>query len=310
MSAAQETVAVDDIYRDPTTEHWLDGWGVNFYLTTIPVSAIDFTASRAYQNRGDATTIKEHVDSIATMMGDPAYTVPPIVVTSGKRGSLVVIDGNHRGLAAVKAGRSELHAYVVASDDRTVHLMAMAANARNAQHVTIEMRDRLIVASVAGGLPQSVVAAQWGISADAVGFIRRTSQGRSNLHSIGVDVRQVGSKKAEVASQLDREHLVAIGPKLIAEVSGEQLRSIKQEIESAPPSGQIEAAKAAARRVSEARAAGNTPAAKRRASAAGMSAVRVVNSITKVTAAIQGRPELAKDEKVAAALSSLAKVVK
>ena len=56
MSAAQETVTIDDIYRDPTTEHWLDGWGVTYYLTMIDVAQIDFTASRRYQNRGGATT--------------------------------------------------------------------------------------------------------------------------------------------------------------------------------------------------------------------------------------------------------------
>ena len=145
MSAAQETVTIDDIYRDPTTEHWLDGWGVTYYLTMIDVAQIDFSASRLYQNRGGVKTVQEHVDAIANMMADPAYTVAPLVVTQTRRGALLVIDGNHRGLAAVKANRGQLHAYIVKSDEQTLGMMAMAANARNAQHLTNEMRNSLIV---------------------------------------------------------------------------------------------------------------------------------------------------------------------
>ena len=110
--------------------------------------------------------------------------------------------------------------------------------------------------------------------------------------------------------QLDRDHLVAIGPKVLAEISGQDLRAIKQEIKAAPVSSQIEVAKAAAERLARAKEAAKTPGAKRKAAAVGMSVTRAVNALNKVTSAIQERPDLAKDAKVAAAVAALIKVAK
>ena len=304
-----EEAQVDDIYRDPLTEHWLDGWGVTYHLTMLDVARIDFNGSRRYQNRGGATTSDEQVAAIANMMADPAFTVPPVVVTWHRNGSVLIIDGNHRSLAAMKAERTYLAAYIVTTDAVTLDRLALAANARNAQHVTHEMRERLIVSAVAGGMSQAEVGRQWGIPNNTVDDIMRRAQGRDLLHGIGVNVSQVSGSVAAVVARLDREHLVAIGPKALTAASGEEMRAIAQEIEKAPPSRQAEVAREAGQRLLERKAQAKTPAAKRKASAAGMSATRTANALTRVTTAIQETPSLLDDAKVSAAVAALIKVV-
>lgn len=307
-SPATEEIPVDDIYRDPITEHWLDGWGVTYHLTMLDVARIDFNGSRRYQNRGGATTSNEQVFAIASMMADPAFAVPPIVVTWHRNGSALIIDGNHRSLAAVKAERTCLAAYVVTTDAVTLDRMALAANARNAQHVTNDMRDRLIVSAVAGGMSNSEVGRQWGISGTHVTHVMRAHAGRELLHGIGVNVSQVATKSAEVAAQLDREHLIAIGPKAATAASADELRGIVQEIKKAPPSQQIDVARDAGQRLLVRKAQAKTPGAKRKAVAAGMSATRTANALAKVTTAIQETPSLLNDAKVSAAVAALIKV--
>jgi hypothetical protein len=127
--------------RDPKVEAWIRGYGVQYeYLPAVLVNEFDQVESLKNQARINEPVIEATVEEYAADMrnGD----VFPPVVAYRKRGKLVVIDGNHRLVAASRAEKS-LAVYVVRATVNTVLvIMTYEANVRqHGQRTTRE--DRL-----------------------------------------------------------------------------------------------------------------------------------------------------------------------
>lgn len=296
-----------DFYRDPVTENWLGTWPLHSaVLTEIHLGQIDMKASRDYQNRISSHVNDDHAASIAEALRNPSTTVPPIVVRKMGNGRLVIGDGNHRAVGAQRAGRQTLLAYVVTCDDKTFHHMAIAANARNALSLTPAERDVLIGKMAGQGLPQTTIAAQWGLTQSKVSAIVRAEKGADLLREVGVaQPERLTDKAREAAARLDVEDLARIGTSVLKDISGAEMEAAAREILNAKPSERLNVAEDTGQRILRDRHERNTPKAKQRALAVGFTPKRVANTLLKLTSAIADRPDLCQDEKVREALEGL-----
>lgn len=301
---------VEDIYRDPMTEHWLDGWGVAYGLDQVDMSQVDHVKSRDFQNRSGATVSQDQVDVLATFMADPGFAVPPLVVAQIRPGVLAIIDGNHRAQAAVKVGRRSMLAYVITGTDRnTLLLIASAANARNAQHLTAAQRDDRIRQMVGAGMAQKVVAAQWGIDQKRVSDVVRGSIGRDLAASIGINPDDIPLSKGVQLARLDREHVVVMGAEFVKAATAPEVGSIAAQVLDTPPSEQVATAHRLASELLARKATATTPKARRKAAAAGLSPAQISNLAAKLAAALTETPSLKSDPKSTPGLDALRAVL-
>lgn len=109
-------------------EIWLQSFGVSYStLLDLPISMIDIKGSLSNQARAEAI-IQESVDRFATALTNGATFKPVIGYKQGN--SVLLIDGNNRCAAYVKARREIIPAYVVHPDtpSEVIHAMTVAAN--------------------------------------------------------------------------------------------------------------------------------------------------------------------------------------
>lgn len=151
----------------------------------------------------------EHTRALA----DVGAALPPIVV---QRGSLRVIDGRHRVLAARSEGRGTIRARLFDGDEREAYLLAVGLNVRHGLPLT--RADRLVAAErVAATHPEwsdRMIAGATGLGAGAVVEVRQrvAPEDGDRAARIGRDgrVRPINSAAGrELAGKLLRERPAA-----------------------------------------------------------------------------------------------------
>jgi hypothetical protein len=156
--------------RQHDVEDWLNGHHIPWrYEPDLAVGDVDANASLANQARLEALS-EEVVDRYAADM-ERGDTFPPIVVNRirSRRGErLVLVGGNHRLTAALRAGVPTLAAYVIDAPPELVFRLTIEDNRRHGYPPTESERTMQAAHLVALGYSRGDAAAICGISIDKV----------------------------------------------------------------------------------------------------------------------------------------------
>lgn len=139
---AQTELAVDEETASSVdVEAWLQRRGVKYAPATgIPLVAIDTKRSRQNQARKDPI-VAESVERFATSMR-AGRVFPPIVVYP-MGGKVVIIDGNNRHEAAIKAKHTFIQGIIVDEDTPSDVIQLLTVEANNSHGVTPPLDWRL-----------------------------------------------------------------------------------------------------------------------------------------------------------------------
>lgn len=160
-----DTLAVDEETASATqVEAWLQRRGVRYApATAIPMEMIDTKRSRQNQARRDPI-VTESVDRFAAAYKAGRLFPPIVVFPLGNR--LVIVDGNNRHEAAVRAKRELIYGIVI--DDETdsdlIQLLTVEANASHGVTPPLEWRIRQAFHLVSIGHEDDVAAEAAGIT--------------------------------------------------------------------------------------------------------------------------------------------------
>lgn len=136
-----ELAVSEETASSVTVEAWLQRRGIKYAPATgIPISAIDTKRSRANQARKDPI-VPESVERFATAMRNGTVFPPIVVHAVGTR--LVIIDGNNRHEAALKAKREYIHGIIIDEDTSSELIQLLTVEANNSHGVTPPTEWRL-----------------------------------------------------------------------------------------------------------------------------------------------------------------------
>ena len=168
-------------------ENWLTARGVKFKpCRRIPLDKIKHKESRLNQARAEALD-PEMVDryAVAVKAGE---SFPPIVVYKSGSG-FIVIDGNHRDEAHVKAGVENITAYEVAEDTPSplIELLTIEANTRHGMPTDTAWRVRQAMQLMATGEHDiDTVTSALGVTAHQITAARRSAKADERARRVGL----------------------------------------------------------------------------------------------------------------------------
>ncbi len=185
-----------------TVEAWLQRRGVKYAAATgIPMAMIDTKRSRANQARKDPL-VSDSVDRFAQGMraGRP---FPPIVVFSlGNK--LVIVDGNNRHEAAVRAKREFIHGIVIdpTTDGDLIQLLTVEANSSHGHTPPVEWRVRQAQGLTQRGFSDNEAAEAAGITPLQLKNARSAAEADGRARKLGIhgfaDLSQTHKKDLNV----------------------------------------------------------------------------------------------------------------
>lgn len=160
-----DTLAVSEETASATqVEAWLQRRGIRYAPATgIPMTMIDTKRSRANQARRDPLVV-ESVERFSQAF-KAGRSFPPIVVYPlGNR--LVIVDGNNRHEAALRAKREFVYGIIIdeKTDSDLIQLLTVEANASHGVTPPLEWRIRQAFHLCSIGHPDDVAAEAAGIS--------------------------------------------------------------------------------------------------------------------------------------------------
>jgi hypothetical protein len=167
-------------------ENWLTSRGVTFKpCRSIPLDKIKREESRRNQARAEALD-PEVVDRyvVAVKAGEK---FPPIVVYKSGSG-FVIIDGNHRDEAHLRAKAEAITVYEVAEDTlpELIELLTVEANIKHGLPTSSAWRVKQALHLIATGQDPEVVYAATGTTATAVANARRIQKADERARRLGV----------------------------------------------------------------------------------------------------------------------------
>lgn len=168
--AAGNTAVLDldaDRGRREEVEAWLEGWHVSWsHLGKVPVSEFDFERSLRNQARLGDPVDQEYVDRYAEAMRAGAE-FPAVTVWQAKDGRYVIIDGNHRLIAAREA-HYELAVYLVSARPQTITAMTFEANVRHGKATSEEERVHHALYLIDNGMPKREAAQRMSVGVNKI----------------------------------------------------------------------------------------------------------------------------------------------
>lgn len=168
-------------------ESWLTARGVKFKpCRRIPLDQVKHKESRRNQARAEALD-PEVVDryTVAVRAGEE---FPPVVVYKSGSG-FMIIDGNHRDEAHVRAGAESIVAYEVAEDtpSHIIELLTVEANARHGQPTDTPWRIRQALHLLATGEHDAdTVTAALGVTTSQITTARRMAKADERARRVGL----------------------------------------------------------------------------------------------------------------------------
>lgn len=167
-------------------ESWLTSFGVKFKpCRRIPLDKIKHDESRRNQARSEALD-PEVVDRYTVAVKAGAQFPPVVVYRSGS--GFVLIDGNHRDEAHVKARATDIVAYEVAEDTpaEVIELLTVSANTRHGQPTNTAWRLKQALHLIATGQDPEVVYEATGVTSSQVTTARRLLKADERARRVGV----------------------------------------------------------------------------------------------------------------------------
>lgn len=182
---AIDTQAVTTANTRPEIEAWLKNRGVEHtYTDDFALYLIDKDASLRNQARVGAPIIDEVVERYEIAMRNGAE-FPPIVVQQVGKNKYVVIDGNHRLQAALRAEQS-LNAYVINNASPVqIALLTYEANTKHGEPTSLSEREQQAMHLVNLGSSRHEAAAIMGIKPERLEYLEGTQQASERLVSLG-----------------------------------------------------------------------------------------------------------------------------
>lgn len=207
---------VDTTVRDVDLERWLDEHDVAFTLAEVALADIDLEASTANQPRLSGTD----EETIARYAADYARGdhFPPLVVWRGEAG-LVLVGGNHRTPAAIRAKRTTHGAYLLDTqpDAATLHLLAIFDNRRHGRPLTEEEMLWHAVSLTQDGYTTAEAARICGLPAAKV--TQQLSANRATLRAIRLDIdgwMELSKTTRALLSRLEDDEVFVQATELVA----------------------------------------------------------------------------------------------
>jgi hypothetical protein len=295
--------------RRLATEQWLTELvpGHQPELTSIRLSDINLTASKAVQNRDlsgrDQELSNSAVYSIAQVLKDPRRTTDPIVVRPTPAG-LIIIDGNHRVHGSNMAKRATIDAYVVPMTNEqartalhTANVHAQATNLSEAALLAHAVEEYDQVGSIRR------VANRFQISQSTLFRAIQVRDGRLRYFAVtGRPGSQLKTGHAQLMAQLDDDQIKTLTPDTILQASVADLKNTVRTITSLPASQRHDAVlteKGRLDAIAVQKDRGNQPAKGRPTLAS------VKSAITQLEGKLASNPHIAADPVVQAKIHQL-----
>jgi len=193
MAIANMTPATDVATNArPEIEAWLQSRGVSAeYESDFGLYLIDKETSLRNQARVGQPLIDEVVERYEVAMRDGAV-FPPIVLYQTSKNKYVVVDGNHRVQAALRAETS-LDAYVIKEASPTqITLMTYEANTRHGEPTSQAEREQQAMHLVDLGTPLAEAASMLGIKAQRLEYLQSDQEAAKRLSSLGYNPNEFG----------------------------------------------------------------------------------------------------------------------
>lgn len=167
-------------------ESWLTSRGVTFKpCRRIALDRIKRDESRRNQARAEALDAEVVERYTAAVRAGEQF--PPIVVYKSGAG-FVIIDGNHRDEAHLKARSENIVAYEVAEDtpSELIELLTVEANTRHGQPTDTAWRVRQAMHLLATGRDEATVLAATGVTRHQITTARRLDKVDERARRLGV----------------------------------------------------------------------------------------------------------------------------
>lgn len=167
-------------------ESWLTGRGVKFApCRRILIDQIKHKESRLNQARAEALD-PDVVDryTVAVRQGEQ---FPPIVVYKSGSG-YVIVDGNHRDEAHVKAGAADIVAYVLDDDTPSdvIEILVVEANVRHGLPTNTAWRVSQAIHLLAAGHDMESVTTSTGVTKNQIDYARRAARADERADRLGI----------------------------------------------------------------------------------------------------------------------------
>lgn len=171
-------------------EEWLNGWGVAWTLhEAINIDNFDIERSLRNQARLGAPVDTEYVERYATAMRDGAEFPGVVAWRDDRNTKLVIIDGNHRMMAAREA-EYELPVYVVKDAKvQTITAMTFEANVRHGKSTTEDERIHHALWLIDNGMNVTEAAKRMAVPKSKVNKANSDQAAGRRADSVGITRR-------------------------------------------------------------------------------------------------------------------------
>jgi len=180
----------------PSEYSWIDGWltkrGVEYtYQGDFPLYTIDRDASLKNQARVGAPLLEEVVERYTIAMSNDAQ-FPPIVVYAAGKNKYIVIDGNHRLQAAIRAEKP-LDAYVVTNPSpEQISILTYESNVTHGEPTTLAEREQQALDLVNRGISATDAAKIMGVRLARLEYLTNDQRATERLVALGYDANDFG----------------------------------------------------------------------------------------------------------------------
>jgi len=173
--------------RVEAIEQWLDSHGATYDLRTIKSEQVDRAASHRNQAR-IAEPVNEETAVLYGAAMEQGDLFPPIVVSLGRDGKAVVIDGNHRVAGYDLTGAKSFEAYVLSNlTDAQRSVLTFEANTKHGLPTSLQERLRQAIHLVELGTTHKEAARMLGLPLARVANAVNRNDVDRRLQSLGVE---------------------------------------------------------------------------------------------------------------------------
>lgn len=186
MNAQPDDLDVDGAGHDMATERWLLERGVTFnYDPAYPVAQIDHAASLANQARLEAVD-GDVVERYQADM-ERGDTFPALLARTRKRGRSILLGGNHRYAAHLKAGHATIPVYLVDCEPEMATRLMYEDNRRHGLPPSDPERIAQALHLVDQGWTQQAAAECVGITLNKVNLAAVVIKADRRAKTLGVE---------------------------------------------------------------------------------------------------------------------------
>lgn len=217
-------------------ESWLTARGVKFKpCRRIPLDKIKHEESRRNQARQDA--LLPDVVERYTAAVKAGEQFPPVVVFKSGQG-YVIIDGNHRDEAHVKARAENIVAYEVSDDtpSELIELLTVEANTRHGQPTDTAWRIQQALHLLATGHePESVYVAT-GVTSSQVSTAKRLAKADERARRVGVyNWETIPATSRALLASLNSDPVLASAAAVVIDTSmtGDDVKAFMRQLRDA-----------------------------------------------------------------------------